>query len=283
MKKIFAITLVCTSLLTFAQEDTKTNFFDDLWQTTTEANATYYGKKEVLQDKQRNTISYKSGNTCKITEFKIRQGNYGHTFIGEKIFSKGFYENGEKWFVEENNKKMEWYRDGTLKSEEISNKDFPIKVKEYDLQGKLKREITTDKKWQLIIKDYKEEIKESKISNDSLTILNKGEISTIDVNQKAEKNIQLFPKFLYKKIRTEYVSDYVTKPINDKIIVEFIIEKDGKVYETRLIKGVGYGLDLQTLKLTKDYFETRPSIFLDKGKPVRVKYMFPINFSIYPE
>lgn len=66
--------------------------------------------------------------------------------------------------------------------------------------------------------------------------------------------------------------------IQGKIIVSFIVEKDGKLTDIQVLRGLGYGLDEAVVKQLKSCPRWTPAI--QNGKPVRERYSLPLNFQL---
>jgi len=86
-------------------------------------------------------------------------------------------------------------------------------------------------------------------------------------------------KFLSKNLR--YPEMAIDQHIQGKVWVSFIIEKDGTLSNFKVVKGVGYGLDEEALRVLKLAPAWKPGI--QNGQPVRVQYNIPINFQLTDE
>jgi len=80
------------------------------------------------------------------------------------------------------------------------------------------------------------------------------------------------------------LSKYITYPemalraqIEGKVIVQFIIDKEGNVQDPKVIRGIGGGCDEIAVKAVKKA-KFRPG--MQRGKPVMVKYSLPISFTL---
>ena len=83
----------------------------------------------------------------------------------------------------------------------------------------------------------------------------------------------------------EYVSNNTQYPpvaqengISGKIIVEFAIGRDGAVTEVKVLRGVDPLLDNEALRVIRSSPKWTPG--MQRGKPVKVKYQFPVNFQL---
>ncbi|KWW25303.1 MAG: TonB family protein [bacterium F082] len=68
------------------------------------------------------------------------------------------------------------------------------------------------------------------------------------------------------------------KNIGGRVFVSFVIEKDGSVNEVKVMRGIGGGCDEEAVRVIKGMPKWKPG--MQKGKPVRVNYMMPINFKL---
>lgn len=81
----------------------------------------------------------------------------------------------------------------------------------------------------------------------------------------------------------EYLSTNIVYPpvpaengVQGKVLVQFVVEKDGSVGDVKILRSVEVNLDYEAIRLCKSMPKFEPGK-LD-GKPVRVWYVLPINF-----
>ena len=67
-----------------------------------------------------------------------------------------------------------------------------------------------------------------------------------------------------------------TDNVQGKVFVQFVVETDGSIAEATVLRGVGGECDDEALRVVKSMPQWKPATF--KGKPVRSKYVLPINF-----
>ena len=75
-----------------------------------------------------------------------------------------------------------------------------------------------------------------------------------------------------------YPKEAQEKEISGRVFVSFIVEKDGSISETEVVKGIGGGCDEEAVRVVKAMPKWKPG--KEKGKPVRVSYMMPIFFKL---
>ncbi len=68
------------------------------------------------------------------------------------------------------------------------------------------------------------------------------------------------------------------KGIEGRVIVKFIVEKDGAVGEVKVVKGVHPMLDDEAQRVVESMPNFQPG--MQRGKAVRVSYQLPFNFSL---
>ena len=74
-----------------------------------------------------------------------------------------------------------------------------------------------------------------------------------------------------------YTSEAVSNNIEGRVLVQFIVNKDGNTENIRVIKGLGYGLDEIGINAIKT---TKFSPGKVKGEPVDVETTLPLTFKI---
>jgi periplasmic protein TonB len=66
--------------------------------------------------------------------------------------------------------------------------------------------------------------------------------------------------------------------IQGKVYVQFVVDKDGKVTNARIARGIDASLDQEALRVVNNLPRWKPG--MQRGKPVRVSYTVPINFQL---
>ena len=83
-------------------------------------------------------------------------------------------------------------------------------------------------------------------------------------------------KFLNQNI--EYPSEAIKNKISGKVFLRFIVEKDGSLSDIQLMKGIGFGCDLEAIRVVKAMPNWIPG--MNGNNAVRCFYNLPISFSI---
>ena len=108
------------------------------------------------------------------------------------------------------------------------------------------------------------------------------EVATDKVLEKAEVmpefpgGEQAMMKFVAENV--QYPEEAKEKEISGRVLVGFIVEKDGSIADVKVVKGIGGGCDEEAVRVVKAMPKWKPG--MDKGKPVRVHYMLPLIFKL---
>lgn len=77
----------------------------------------------------------------------------------------------------------------------------------------------------------------------------------------------------YKYIGTNYKMPNI-KNLNGKVLVTFVIEKDGSIVEVKVLRDLGYGTGEEAIRVLKASPKWVPGE--QNGQPVRVQFALPI-------
>ncbi|MDE7426969.1 MAG: energy transducer TonB [Muribaculaceae bacterium] len=104
-------------------------------------------------------------------------------------------------------------------------------------------------------------------------------VSFVTVEQKA-----VFPggeaelmKFIAQNL--VYPADAADAQIGGKVVVSFVIEKDGSVSNVKVVKSVYPSLDAEAVRVVRKLPRWTPG--RNNGAPVRVVYTLPISFKLH--
>ncbi|PKP17748.1 MAG: energy transducer TonB [Bacteroidetes bacterium HGW-Bacteroidetes-21] len=78
---------------------------------------------------------------------------------------------------------------------------------------------------------------------------------------------------------TQYPQIAKDMGIKGKVFIQFIIDKEGNVTNAEVIRGVDPSLDKEALRVVKSMPKWKPG--KQRGKPVKVSFQIPINFTLY--
>ncbi len=66
--------------------------------------------------------------------------------------------------------------------------------------------------------------------------------------------------------------------VSGKVYIQFVVEKDGSITDIKVGRGVDASLDKEALRVVRAMPKWKPGE--QRGKPVRVSYTLPINFTL---
>ena len=119
------------------------------------------------------------------------------------------------------------------------------------------------------------------------------EHDTFEISEKDKKviedtfdNVEIMPEFPggvqgllnYMRETIKYPAQARQDTIQGRVLVTFVINKDGKIVEPEVVRSVHPLLDQEALKMVKEMPNWKPGE--QNGKPVRVKYTIPVNFRL---
>ena len=158
----------------------------------------------------------------------------------------------------------EWYSNGQLKHEQnFRLNKFDGTVKSYWLNGNLKRDDV--------------------YSNDTLITGACYDSTGVKVDYFPFAEMPAFKggdkklfSFLANNVR--YPVEAQKLGIEGRVLVQFVVGKDGKVTDAKIVKNANYYLDIEALRVVN----AMPNWISGKleGKSVRVKHTLPVNFRL---
>ena len=84
---------------------------------------------------------------------------------------------------------------------------------------------------------------------------------------------------------SQFLSENIVYPpvaydnnVEGRVIVQFVVEKDGSVGEIKILRSVEVNLDYEAIRLCKILPKFKPGMM--DGKPVRVWYTLPVTFKL---
>ena len=83
-------------------------------------------------------------------------------------------------------------------------------------------------------------------------------------------------KYIMENIK--YPKQIMEEGIQGRVTVSFIVEKDGRVSNVRLLRSVQPSLDKEAIRVVKSMPKWSPG--KQKGKPVRVRFNLPVMFKL---
>ncbi len=83
-------------------------------------------------------------------------------------------------------------------------------------------------------------------------------------------------KYLSKNM--QYPRAAANSGVQGRVIVQFVVERDGSIGSPKILKGIGFGCDEEALRVIKKMPHWKPGS--NNGQNVRVYYTLPINFHL---
>ena len=76
----------------------------------------------------------------------------------------------------------------------------------------------------------------------------------------------------------QYPADAQKQKVDGRVLVNFVVEKDGSITEVKVIKPTFPSLDAEAIRVVKAMPKWKPGY--QRGQAVRVQFTMPINFSL---
>ena len=76
----------------------------------------------------------------------------------------------------------------------------------------------------------------------------------------------------------QYPADAQKQKVDGRVLVNFVVEKDGSITEVKVIKPTFPSLDAEAVRVVKAMPKWKPGY--QRGQAVRVQFTMPINFSL---
>lgn len=100
--------------------------------------------------------------------------------------------------------------------------------------------------------------------------------TAVDVQPQFPGGDVAFGKFLGRTIR--YPASAYKNNVQGRVIITFVVEKDGTLSNIKVLRGIGSGCDEEAMRAFKASPPWLPG--MQKGKPVRVQFSMPVAFSL---
>ena len=88
--------------------------------------------------------------------------------------------------------------------------------------------------------------------------------------------MQEMMKYMQKEI--QYPQEALDKGIGGKVIVQFVVNKDGSITDANVVKSIDPTLDAEALRVVNSMPNWTPG--KQKGEPVRVRFTLPVAFGV---
>jgi len=314
MKKTLHFLFILFPIWLFSQKSTdKIVYFDSIWKETTKENHKFY---RIIQDYYANKESYKIADYYKSGVLQMEgtsKTNDGNSKEGEFIF---YYENGNKKSIENyyksrhTGKSLEWYENGNpklegeyIQSEKSFNSDFKMyqfwntKNEHLVIDGNGDYEENEENKFTVkgrVKNGFKDGVwtgTNNKSKYQYTDIYKKGEFISgkstdsagtersykyLEIRPLPKNGIQDFYNYIGKNFTK--TPDAIKNKISGRLIISFIIDKDGKIVEPKILKPLGFGLEEEAIRVITSYENWIPG--QQRGVNVRVLYSIPITVAL---
>lgn len=85
--------------------------------------------------------------------------------------------------------------------------------------------------------------------------------------------------FNYISTNLQYPPKARKKNIQGRVVLTFVLNKDGSVSDVQVVKGIGGGCDEEAVRLVSEMPRWQPGL-IDDDQPVKVKYTLPLRFRL---
>ena len=84
--------------------------------------------------------------------------------------------------------------------------------------------------------------------------------------------------YQYLSENLHYPANAVKNHLQGKVFITFVVEKDGKLTDVKVVRGVSEDIDAEAIRVIKGSPKWDPGT--QNGRPVRVQYTMPLNFTL---
>lgn len=100
--------------------------------------------------------------------------------------------------------------------------------------------------------------------------------TTVEQNPEFPGGIKEMYGFIAKNIK--YPSAAQRANVSGKVFVKFVVEKDGRIGDVQILKGIGFGCDEEAIRVIKEMPKWSPG--KQNGRNVRVWFTMPVNYTL---
>ncbi len=117
-------------------------------------------------------------------------------------------------------------------------------------------------------------------SNDEADYENSNEMVYTVVEEQPEYPGGMDAMYDFLGDNIQYTEEAKAKNVTGKVFVTFTVGSNGKIRDVKLLKGIGFGLDEEALRVVKAMPKWQPG--RKGGENVAVRYNLPIIFALKP-
>jgi protein TonB len=87
-------------------------------------------------------------------------------------------------------------------------------------------------------------------------------------------------EYIYKNVK--YPAIARENGIQGRVVVQFVVEKDGKITDATVVRDIGAGCGEEALRVVNSMngMNTRWTPGQQRGQPVRVQFTLPVSFKL---
>lgn len=249
MKRTISITLACIAFISSKAQDTTIIYFDKAWKETSKENAVYYRKKFTTPEHKWGVIDYHSNGRIRMT------ASFSNDSCTEfDGLNTWYHENGKP-------SRTCFYKKGTVDGADIYYFDNGQKrIEGTFVQGKLNGEWNS---W----------FRSGAIAAKA-TYKNDEQVSAEFFNEDGSKNrsrelfyqpasfpggVKALAKYLKENL--EYPQKAIKDNISGQVVVQFVVQKNGRITDVAVYKSVDPLLDKEALRVVKAMPPWEPAYF----------------------
>ncbi|MFV5688551.1 energy transducer TonB [Flavobacterium sp. ZT3R25] len=305
---LLILLLILTPTIFFSQNSNdKTIYLDSIWKETVEGNHKYY---RIIKDYYSEKDNYKIYDYHKNGLLQMEGSSKTKNDLtreGEFIY---YYENGNKKQISNykksrlNGKQLEWYENGDkrLEGEYIADDktySTELKINQFWDTKNIQKVIDGSGYYEEIFKYFyaKGNIKnglkdgtwegyDKKMNYTFTETYNNSKLISgvsIDSNKVVHNytiaELKPIPKKgyndFYKHVGQKFNTNKLPRGTGGKIFISFIVDKEGKITEPKIIKSVSSDADVEALRILESYGNWNPGEI--RGIKVKSKYTLPIT------
>ncbi|HEY0055454.1 MAG TPA: energy transducer TonB [Pedobacter sp.] len=135
-----------------------------------------------------------------------------------------------------------------------------------DTESKTNRQLLEEIKFPMPVA---KEVYSTETRSDTSTAIS---VADVDVMPEFPGGMQAFYKWISENYK--FPKEVKTKELYGRLMIQFIIEKDGKLVDIKPLNDLGYGTGEEAVRMLSTSKAWKPG--MKNGKPVRVKYTLPI-------
>ncbi|MEC5165727.1 antitoxin component YwqK of YwqJK toxin-antitoxin module [Flavobacterium sp. PL11] len=312
---LYTIALLVITTITFSQVSkpvSKMIFLDSSDEETSEGNHKYY---RIIRGYFSESEAYEFNDYYKSGNIKTKVLSKNRDYMDMDGAFITYYENGKKKSIsnykdkKKIGKEFNYFDDGALRLEieYLENEgDLAVNYKVIEFWNKKRQQKVVDGNGEyqgfdlegtFLIGIIKNGLREGKWTGSSLKqgikiieFYTKGKLisgtstdsnniernyTTLLEKPKPDKGLNHFYSFVSKNFTVP--REFQINRISEKIIVKFIIERDGTITDSKIIRGINDELDKEAIRVITDYEGW--TVGKMRGLPLRVSYTIPITIA----